>query len=82
MLVFETSSNSLRKDLHRVGFECVSRVAQVVSVPLPLRNSTRRELSHEMQTFLNELRKPQKPPYRISPANYFTCKNIVKIVQY
>jgi len=22
MLVFETSSNSLRKDLHRVGFEC------------------------------------------------------------
>jgi len=25
MLVFETSSNSLRKDLHRVSFECVSR---------------------------------------------------------
>ena len=25
MLIFENSSNSLRKDLHRVGFECVSR---------------------------------------------------------
>ena len=32
--------------------------------------------------FLGELRKPQTPPYRISPANYFTCKNIAKIVQY
>jgi len=25
MLAFENSGNSLRKDLHRVGFECVSR---------------------------------------------------------
>ena len=80
MLVFETSGNSPKK-IVTIALQMRGYLACVVGMPIPpaclLSGSGARET-----IFLGELRKPQTPPYRISPANYFTCKNIAKIVQY
>ncbi len=76
MLVFETSGNSPKK----ICDDCAAnaRVSGMRGWHAGLLSGS----GARETIFLGKLRKPQKPPYRISPANYFTCKNIAKIVQY
>ena len=82
MLIFENSSNSLRKICIEWVLSASAGGTGSFSAPA-VTQLNQAEPSHEMQTFLNELRKPQNHHIEYPPQiEEVHCKIHINLVKY